>query len=123
MQDELIPDFDQTNVGVVKGAKDHEKTVEKQLLELNGNDEDEDDFDFGDEVDEEKFQARMIKTFGEVQYKKSYDFVYNFRAKLDDDKTKAMLIKNLTTKFGILNDKKAERFITLCQVYIHTIEV
>jgi hypothetical protein len=123
MQDELIPDFDQTNVGVVKGAKDHEKTVEKQLLELNGNDEDEDDFDFGDEVDEEKFQAHMIKTFGEVQYKKSYDFVYNFRAKLDDDKTKAMLIKNLTTKFGILNDKKAERFITLCQVYIHTIEV
>jgi hypothetical protein len=68
MQDELIPDDNQTNLGVIKGAKDHEKTVEKQLLELNDNDEDDDDFDFGDEVDEEKFQAHMIKTFGEEQY-------------------------------------------------------
>ena len=65
----------------------------------------------------------MIKTFGEEQYQKGYDLVYNFRAKLNDDKTKAMLVRNLTTKFDIPNEKKAERFITLCQVYIHTIEV
>ena len=61
--------------------------IEKQLAELN-----EDDFDVS-EADEEQFISYMIKTFGEDQYRKGYAFVFNFRDKLHEPKTRKMVIK------------------------------
>ena len=66
-----------------------EEIVRKQLDSIALDDEQEQDDDFDAmEASEEQFKEYMIKTFGEEQYTKGYAFVYNFRDKLHEPKTR-----------------------------------